>query len=42
VQQHGDAKNTHRFYDLAIDALNIRGSALKELNKEELKRCSQG
>ena len=32
----GDAKNAHKFYELTLKALKLCGTALKELNIEEL------
>ena len=34
----GDSRNAHRFYDLAIKALKLCGSALKEAGIEELEK----
>jgi hypothetical protein len=34
----GDAKNAHKFYELTIKALKLCGTALKELNIEELEK----
>jgi len=34
----GDAKNAHKFYDLTLKALKLCGTALKELNIEELEK----
>jgi hypothetical protein len=34
----GDAKNAHKFYELTLKALKLCGTALKELNIEELEK----